>query len=127
MQMRYGPYIGLCAFCFLFIIFPFIISSPREIFSGLWSIILDPDYLISDYVGVGGLGAAFFNSGLLTLSMTGILFLSGTQITGISISALLTVAGFALFGKNILNVWPILAGVYLLPNIEKSLSQGTFI
>lgn len=118
-HIRYGPYVGMCIYCFLFIAFAFITTSPSDIFKGLLAIIQDPDYLISDYIGVGGIGAAFFNSGLLTLFMVVLLFLSGTQITGISIAALLTVSGFALFGKNILNVWPILAGVHLFSKHQK--------
>ncbi|MBN1332893.1 MAG: DUF1576 domain-containing protein, partial [Synergistales bacterium] len=76
-------------------------------------IIEDPDYLISDYIGVGGMGAAFFNSGALSLMIT-ILFLSQkTRITGISVASIFTVAGFGFLGKNIFNIWFIIAGVFL--------------
>ncbi|WP_024823016.1 DUF1576 domain-containing protein [Aminobacterium mobile] len=118
--IRYGPYIGLCAFCCLFMIFGVVMSSsPATLLKGVCAIIQDPDYLISDYIGIGGIGAAFFNSGLLTFLMTALLFFFKINITGISISSLLTVSGFALFGKNILNVWPIVLGVYFYSLYQK--------
>ena len=40
---------------------------PSEILSGLRSIIREPDFLITDYFVIGGIGAAFLNAGLITL------------------------------------------------------------
>jgi hypothetical protein len=89
-------------------------SSPiSEILTGLKLILFEPDYLISDYFHVGGRGASFINSGLLTLLFTAILVYYKIHIRGISIAAVFTVAGFAFFGKNLLNVWFILGGVWL--------------
>lgn len=84
-----------------------------EILKGLWKIIIEPDYLITDYIEVGGVGAAFLNSGLLTLAFTSILVFLKIHIRGISIAAIFTVAGFSFFGKNLFNVWFIMAGVWL--------------
>ncbi len=81
--------------------------------SGLLRIIVEPDYLISDYFYVGGRGAAFLNSGILVLLFTSILVYYRVRIRGISIASIFTVAGFAMFGKNLFNVWFILAGVWL--------------
>jgi len=33
--------------------------------------------------------------------------------SGVSIAAVMTIGGFALFGKNVFNVWPIVLGVFL--------------
>ena len=38
---------------------------------------------------------------------------AGAKMTGASVAALFLVLGFGLFGKNLLNVWPIVAGVAL--------------
>jgi len=89
------------------------------ILSGLWRILVEPDYLISDYMDVGGMGAAFVNSGLLTVLFTSILVFLRVHIRGISIAAVFTVAGFSFFGKNLLNVWFIVAGVWLYARSRK--------
>lgn len=96
-----------------FVVFGFLVSSPAEIVSGLGKILLARDTLITDYIGVGGMGAAFVNAGLLTLISAGTYRLSGARIGGASIAALMLVLGFALFGKNLVNIWPIVGGVYL--------------
>jgi hypothetical protein len=94
-------------------------DSFQDILSGLWRILIEPDYLISDYMDVGGMGAAFVNSGLLTVLFTSILVFLRVHIRGISIAAVFTVAGFAFFGKNLLNVWFIVAGVWLYARSQK--------
>ena len=38
-----------------------------EIFPGLAALIREPDFLITDYFVIGGVGAAFMNAGLLTM------------------------------------------------------------
>ena len=51
-----------------FVVFGFVTSPPREIFNGLVDILTARDSRLTDYLGVGGTGAAFVNAGLLTLS-----------------------------------------------------------
>ncbi len=75
--------------------------------------------LITDYMAVGGIGAALVNAGLLMLVSLGILFFLRVDIGGLSIAAVFLMGGFALFGKNILNVWPILFGVFLYARIRQ--------
>jgi Protein of unknown function (DUF1576) len=108
-----GLLLVVAALAASFVLFGFIISGPREVFEGLPKVLLARDTLITDYIGVGGIGAAFVNAGLLTLIAAWIYRLSGAKIGGAAVAALLLVLGFALFGKNLLNIWPIVAGVYL--------------
>jgi Protein of unknown function (DUF1576) len=51
--------------------------------------------------------------GLLTLAAALVYWRAGAKMTGASVAALFLVLGFGLFGKNLLNVWPIVAGVAL--------------
>lgn len=95
----------------IFILFGFIVDSPGEIFTGLYKIIIDPDFLITDYFSVGGVGATFVNSGILTLISIFILYKLKVEINGASISTIWLMSGFALFGKNIANIWFIILGV----------------
>ena len=108
-----GKRLFLYSFGIILCLFGLSIESPAEIMKGLWKIIIEPDYLVTDYMEVGGMGAAFLNSGLLAIMFTSILVFLKIHIRGISIAAIFTVAGFSFFGKNILNVWFIMAGVWL--------------
>ena len=42
-----------------------------EILPGLWTLIKEPDFLITDYFLVGGIGTSFINAGLLMLYVSG--------------------------------------------------------
>ena len=57
----------LALFPAAFVLFGFIVDSPAAIFRGLVAILTSRDTLITDYIGLGGMGAAFVNAGLLTL------------------------------------------------------------
>jgi hypothetical protein len=103
----------VCAYALAFILFGFIVQSPAEVIRGVVKIIVVRDTLITDYFGVGGMGAAFVNAGVLTLLASAVYYRSGATVSGASVACLFLVLGFALFGKNLLNVWFIVAGVYL--------------
>jgi hypothetical protein len=63
---------------------------------------------------VGGTGAAFFvNARALTLCACLIYRVSGAKVGGAALASLFLVLGFALFGKNLLNIVPIMIGVFL--------------
>jgi hypothetical protein len=106
--------LGLFAlFAASFVVFGLLVSPWPEIARGLGAILFSRDTLITDYIGVGGMGAAFVNSGLLALAFCGLYRLSGAPVTGASLACLFLALGFALFGKNLLNAWFIPAGVWL--------------
>lgn len=100
-------------------LFGFLVDSPIKILNGIVKIVLDPDFLISDYIGIGGMGAAFVNSGLVTLISIFLLYRLKIQITGASISTIGLMSAFSLFGKNIFNIWFIMIGVYLYSIYQK--------
>lgn len=100
-------------YAFTFVVFGFVMSSPSEIWSGLIDILTTRDALITDYIGVGGVGATFVNAGLLTLAGCAISHITQSKISGASVASLFLLLGFGLFGKNLLNVWPIIAGVFI--------------
>jgi hypothetical protein len=95
-----------------FILAAFAVDTPSAIFAGLTNILTSRDTLITDYIGLGGMGAALVNAGLLTLAALAVYWRSGAVIGGASVACLFLVLGFALFGKNLLNVWFIVIGVY---------------
>jgi len=114
-----GKYLILALYACSLILFGFLVNTPTEIFWGIEKIITSPDTLITDYMGVGGIGAALVNSGLLTLIVLLIFYNLKLQINGVSIACLFTVAGFSLFGKNLFNIWFIIIGVFLYTKFQK--------
>lgn len=94
------------------IVFGITQNSFVEIGSGLKAILTLPSNLITDYIGLSNMGAAFVNSGLVTLVSIFLLYILKQNLTGPLIAALFTISGFALFGKNLFNVWFIIFGVY---------------
>lgn len=85
----------------------------HEIGPGLSAIIREPDFLITDYILIGGVGAAFINAGILCLISIGVVYLLGMEMDGHTITSAFLMFGFSLFGKNLVNIWLILLGVVL--------------
>lgn len=112
--------LGLVAVLALaFVVFGLVMSGPADTLRGLQAILFARDTLITDYVELGGIGAAFVNAGLLTLFAVSVYWRSGAAVGGGAIACLMLVLGFALFGKNLLNVWPILGGVWLYARFRR--------
>ena len=103
----------VACYAFAFVVFGFLVDSPAEILQGLGAILVSRDTLLTDYFGVGGIGAGLVSAGLLTLASCAVYYLSRAKMTGAAIAALFLVLGFGLFGKNLLNVWFIVLGVAL--------------
>ena len=92
------------------LLFGMLQAPPEEILRGLHTIVTHEDVLITDYIAIAGIGAAFVNAGLVTLISAIILRLVRDPLNGATLVTVGLMAGFSLFGKNILNIWPILIG-----------------
>ena len=86
--------VALSVFAISLIVFGFFWDTPAEIVGGIWRIIRSQAGLITDSIAIGGMGAAFVNSGLVTLICIGLLCLLRMPFTGISIASLFLMAGF---------------------------------
>lgn len=106
-------YIIVSIFVISILLTSFIFNSPSEIIDGMKNIILAPSILVSDYFYVGNIGAAIFNAGLLMIIAVVLAIFNNLNINGPIIAGIFTIGGFALFGKNIYNIWAIFLGVYL--------------
>jgi hypothetical protein len=91
----------------------FLLDTPSNILSGLGKIILSEDALITDYVLVGGSGAALVNASLVTSISIAILRRCQDTLNGMTPVVIALMSGFSLFGKNFVNIWPILIGSWL--------------
>ena len=94
-------------------------QDPATIFKGVREIIVQPDILITDYFVVGGVGAAFFNAGSLTIISLALLCIAKSDFDGNCIASSCLMFGFSLFGKNLLNIWAILMGYALYAKIHR--------
>lgn len=101
------------------LVISFFFNTPVEILNGLIDIISSKSILLTDYIELGSIGSAFFNSGLLMIIFIFIAGKSNALMNGPLIASIFTVAGFAFFGKNIYNVWSIVIGVYIHSRIQK--------
>lgn len=111
-----------------FIVAGFIMQPIREIVPGIVTIVKEPDFLITDYFIVGGVGAAFLNAGILTLASIAIVYFLGMEMDGHTITSAFLMFGFSLFGKNILNIWSILLGMLIYARYHKtSVSRYIYI
>ena len=102
-----------------FIIAGFFLQPIDEIIPGLIVLLQEPDFLITDYFLVGGIGASFINAGVLTLCSIGMIYALGKEMDGHAVTSSCLMFGFPLFGKNLLNIWAILLGVYLYSHYHK--------
>lgn len=106
-------------FCLGLFLTGLLLDDPRNILPGLKLIVTNQDVLITDYLALAGPGAAFFNSGLVTLCSLIIKWVTRAPVNGYSLMDLGLMSGFALFGKNILNIWPIILGTWLFTKLKR--------
>lgn len=109
----------LTAFSFLFIVLGIIVEPSFSLFHHLTQLIYGSDILITDYFVSGSMGSAFLNAGLVGLISIILVYITKAKASGILIASVFLMIGFALFGKNILNIWPILLGSYLYARLTK--------
>ena len=104
-KLRYGKiYPAALAYCALLTLLAFLLDSPLDIWRGMLRIIVMEDSLITDYIRLAGIGAAFLNSALVTLASLFILWLVDDPLNGYTLVVLGLMSGFSLFGKNIFNI-----------------------
>ena len=120
MQNRYEKiFPGTIVTSLLLMILGVALDDPANILPGLYHIITMQDLLITDYVYIAGVGATLVNSGLVTIISILIIKLSGDPFNGFTLVEMGLMAGFSLFGKNIVNIWPIILGTWLYAKYQK--------
>ena len=113
-------YTGLLALAGLL----FGLAGHEDILRGLYIIVTTEDALITDYVLVAGPGAALVNSAVVTGISICVLYAAGDTLNGMTLVEMGLMSGFSLFGKNFVNIWPILAGTWLYTKLRKQPAAG---
>lgn len=91
----------------------------RTIPEGMKAIFYSKAILITDYVALAGVAAAFLNVALVTFFSAFLMRLNHLPMHGRSLFTLGLMAGFAFFGKNVYTMWFILLGSFLLSVVCK--------
>ncbi len=118
-RKMYFAYYLMLLYYLIFIIIGLVFDTPSNILQGFKNILFESNLLLTDYIELGGIGAAFINSGVLSILFILLLFYLGIKPNGATIAALWLISGFAFFGKNIINVWPGVFGVWLYSKYQK--------
>ena len=119
-SMRYDRmYTLLWIYAAALALFGLFLGPLDQILPGLATIVLTEDALITDYVLIAGPGAALINSALVTAVTLVMLRLSHEPFNGFSLVVVGLMSGFSLFGKNVVNIWPILLGSWLYAKLRR--------
>lgn len=97
----------------------FALDTPLGILKGLLIYIVSPDVLVTDYFVIGSIGAALVNAGLVTLISIAFTRIVKTPYNGATLAMIFLMAGFALFGKNPINILPFFLGVWIYSIVKK--------
>jgi len=98
----------------------FIFDRPSDIFEGLARIFTHRGLLITDYMAVGGLGAAILNSAIAGAYGVAILYIMGAKPCGTALMSLWMTAGWTYWGANVLNILPLTCGVWLYSRFRRA-------
>ena len=120
----YEPYAIMLTIYAGFLAYAFLTAPARDILDGFYKIVTSQSLLVTDYIAVGGLQAALFNAAIVGAASVFTLMLSGVKPNGATISAMWLTVGFSFFGKNIFNMIPLTAGVWLYSKYKKEPFAG---
>lgn len=114
-----GPYQLITATLLFLCVYGFVLDGPFLVFRGLEKIYLSRGLLLSDFIAIGGLGAALLNasiSGMVFITLSGF---AKVKPNGSTIMALLLIVGFSFFGKTVFSMAPVFIGVWLYARFQK--------
>lgn len=94
------------------------VDGPLKTLSGFLILQSHAGRLINDFTTVG-VGAALFNSALVGAIGLILVYFAEVSLSGPTIAAIFTLAGFGLFGKTPLNCLPIIFGVWIAARIAR--------
>ena len=115
----YKEYKTFLVISVVFIAAAFVFNRPGEIIAGLGRIFVSPGILRTEYMVIGGIGAAIINSTLVGVYSVLLLYCSRTKPTGGMIMALWMAVGWTYWGANVLTIIPLTCGVWLYSRVKK--------
>ena len=101
------------------LVFAICVQPDLTLLTGWWKIQISETGLITDPVEIGGVGAALLNSALILFLSTMLVRHERAPFSGVSLACLFMMAGFALLGKNLLNMAPVVLGGWLYSRYQQ--------
>ena len=98
----------------------FAARNPMGLINGMKLIVISRDALITDYFELTGYGAALLNGALVLGISTFLIIRQKIPFTGPTMAALFINAGYAFWGKNPVNIIPVILGTALYARIHNS-------
>ena len=105
--------------CASLVLLAFIFDTPVQIIRNLYIINTSRSVLVTDYVELAGIGAAFVNVALTGFFYLILLRTNKCEVKGRIFASLFVAMGFSFFGKNLFNMLPIMFGVWLYAKIRR--------
>ncbi|MDO5111839.1 MAG: DUF1576 domain-containing protein [Clostridia bacterium] len=112
-------YLFFLAFSLAMIVAGFCTGPVDAMFKGFGAILTSPQSLTVDSLAVGGLNGGLFHAGMLGLIAILILKFAKVEASGLTVGVFFLTVGFSFFGKNCLNIWPIVLGVWVYARVKK--------
>ena len=97
----------------LLLVFAVLAQPELSLLAGFLQIQISETGLITDPMATGGVGAALLNAAMVLLLSTLLIRWMKLPFTGTTLACLFLMAGFALLGKNLVNIAPIVVGGWL--------------
>lgn len=117
-RRKHRPYLIMMLIYGLFVVFAFVIDTPGEIWQGTKTILQSQGVLLSDYMAIGGVGATLINAALIGSFSILVHMAVKVRPNGATIMAMWLSTGFAMFGKNLLNMIPLTFGAWLYAKVK---------
>lgn len=109
----------LFAFSLAFLFAALLAPDRADLWSGLLRLCSSPAQLTVDYFALGGLSAAFFNTGLVGLTCCILLTFSRADCNGVTFAAYWLNTGFGTFGMTVPVMLPFFLGTWLYARLKK--------
>lgn len=109
----------LLAVAALLAVFAVLAQPNLSLLTGFWKIQTGEAGLITDPMATGGVGAALLNAAVILFLGTMLIQWMKLPFTGAAFACLFMLGGFALLGKNLLNITPIVAGGWLYTRFRR--------
>ncbi len=110
----------LIHFCiFLFVgLFGILTIRSDNIIQEMVGIILNKSILVTDYMYTNGISATLLNSSITSMLILYLYKINNINPNGSMIASLWLILGFSMMGKNFINIWPTIIGVYVYSKIQ---------
>ena len=122
-EMETGKLLRLvmCAFTAAWLIAAFCAPDAKEMITGLGRIVSMPAQLTKDYflIDIGSISGSMLNFALVGAALCALMFLPEAKVTGDTVLGFFLTEGFCTYGINILNILPLILGVYVYSLIKR--------